>query len=102
MMDRVNRLAGMGVMVGGIAMGAAVASAHPGHDDPVDDRGALAASAEDRLAESQVEIVVRNGFRHITSNGIPNHDTGAFPNRRNPNSIRPQAYAFRVTAKPVV
>ena len=47
-----------------------------------------------------VKIEVRDGFRHITSNGIPDHPPGAFPNRNNPNSISPQRYDFRVPADP--
>lgn len=49
---------------------------------------------------SEVVIRVRDGVRQITSNGIPNHDVGEFPNRRNPNTISPQAYAFNVPAAP--
>jgi hypothetical protein len=47
-----------------------------------------------------VEITVRDGFRYITSNGIPNHATGRFPNRGNPNAIEEQRYTFRVPANP--
>jgi hypothetical protein len=49
-----------------------------------------------------VKIEVREGFRYITSNGLPDHTPGAFPNRRNPNSIAPQHYEFRVTTTPKV
>lgn len=34
------------------------------------------------------------------SNGIPTHPTGQFPNRRNPNTIRPQSHVFRIPAVP--
>ncbi len=51
-------------------------------------------------AENQVRITVRDGYRYITSNGIPEHATGAFPNRSNPHTIRPQRYTFRVPAEP--
>ena len=33
---------------------------------------------------------VRDDKRCFTSNGIPNHEIGIFPNRGNPNSILPQ------------
>jgi hypothetical protein len=51
--------------------------------------------------EPLVTIEVKDGFRVITSNGIPNHETGKFPNRGNPNTIRAQKYQFRVPEKPV-
>ena len=48
----------------------------------------------------EVKIEVQNGFRTITSNGIPDHATGAFPNSGNPNAIAPQNYHYRVTMTP--
>lgn len=36
----------------------------------------------------------------VMSNGIPTHETGRFPNRGNPNTIRPQAHSFRIPANP--
>lgn len=47
-----------------------------------------------------VNIQVRDGYRYITSDGMPNHPTGQFPNRGNPNSIQPQNYSFRVPVDP--
>jgi hypothetical protein len=55
-----------------------------------------------RGEENRVEITVREGYRYIQSNGIPDHTTGKFPNRNNPNAIAPQTYAFRVPAEPIV
>lgn len=52
--------------------------------------------------ENQVEITVRGEYRYILGNGIPNHETGQFPNRNNPNQIRPQRHQYRVPADPVV
>lgn len=66
--------------------------------------GALAAEpdrAKPAFA-SDVSITVQGDFRLIRSNGIPNHDTGRFPNRGNPNTIEPQHYAFRVPLHPKV
>lgn len=60
---------------------------------------ALAQTQASRYA-SEVKIEVRDGYRYITANGIPDHVTGAFPNRGNPNAISPQRYAFRVPVKP--
>ena len=53
-------------------------------------------------ATNQVKMVVKGEYRYITSNGIPEHQTGRFPNRNNPNSIRPQHYEFRVPLEPKV
>jgi len=50
--------------------------------------------------DNHVEITVRSDYRYITSNGIPNHHHGDFPNRGNPNTIRAQSYTFRMTANP--
>jgi YHYH protein len=49
-----------------------------------------------------VEITVRDGYRYITSNGIPNHATGRFPNHGNPNSIQEQRHTFRVPLQPKI
>ena len=38
--------------------------------------------------------------RAITANGLPQHDVGRFPNRDNPNEIRPQAYQIVIPADP--
>lgn len=49
----------------------------------------------------RVEITIgADGYRHITANGVPNHATGPFPGRGNPNAIRAQRYDFRVTLTP--
>lgn len=49
---------------------------------------------------NQVEIKVEGAYRVIKSNGIPNHNTGAFPGPGNPNTIAPQKYDYRVPAEP--
>ena len=49
---------------------------------------------------SEVNITVGGEFRIIRSNGIPEHATGQFPNRGNPNTIAPQHYEFRAPANP--
>lgn len=76
------------VVVGGM-ISVVAANAARGHD-------------EVPATESRVTIEVRDGYRHITSNGIPDHKPGRFPNRGNPNSIRPQEYTFKVPVKPKV
>ncbi|MBI1374899.1 MAG: YHYH protein [Phycisphaera sp.] len=49
---------------------------------------------------SIVRFEVRDGYRYVTSNGIPNHTIGQFPNYGNPNSIAEQKYSFRMPANP--
>jgi hypothetical protein len=46
----------------------------------------------------KVEVTADNYVVH--SNGIPDHDTGPFPNAHNPNTIREQHYTFRVPLHP--
>ena len=49
---------------------------------------------------SEIKIEERDGYRFITSNGIPDHTVGRFPGPGNPNKIAPQHYEFRVPLKP--
>lgn len=63
---------------------------------------ASAAAADRSTFKNDVTITVENGVRIIRSNGIPNHETGQFPNRDNPNTMSPQKYEFRVPAEPKV
>ncbi len=51
-------------------------------------------------AKSQAEIDEQHGHRHVSANGIPNHNVGMFPNRGNPNAIREQRYQFNLPANP--
>lgn len=73
--------------------------AHPGHslEDEEQDPAILIQGGEVR---NQVKIEVNGGFRTVTSNGIPDHPTGRFPNRGNPNRIQPQQYRFRMPLDP--
>ena len=54
------------------------------------------------LPPSKTTVEEREGYRYITSNGIPNHEVGAFPNPGNPNAIRAQSYKFRVPLQPKI
>jgi hypothetical protein len=51
---------------------------------------------------NHVSIEVRGEYRYIVANGIPDHQTGDFPNRHNPNSISEQKYEFRMPLHPKV
>lgn len=52
------------------------------------------------LPAHRVSITTRGDYREISSNGIPDHKPGQFPNRNNPNAIREQRYEFRVPLSP--
>ncbi|QDV25773.1 YHYH protein [Aureliella helgolandensis] len=52
--------------------------------------------------KNEVTIEVIGDDRVIRSNGIPNHKTGTFPNRGNPNRISAQKHEYRVPARPEV
>ncbi len=51
---------------------------------------------------NEVTIEIVGDQRVITSNGIPNHKTGAFPNRGNPNRISAQSHVYHVPANPKI
>lgn len=53
-----------------------------------------------QLPESAVNIIEKNGYRYITSNGIPDHETGEFPNQHDPVAIKAQNLEFRVPLVP--
>ena len=48
----------------------------------------------------EMKVRIRNGMRYITANGLPNHGTGQFPNRNNPNGISEQSYSFSFPVNP--
>jgi hypothetical protein len=68
------------------------AVAHPSHDS------SMLVTAPS--VPSEVSIIVEGAVRVIRANGMPDHPTGAFPVRGNPNRIGPQRYEFRVPARP--
>ncbi len=82
--------------------------AHPGHEHEIPFVGfefaMLAPTTKQTGAQefpvSTVSITVQGDTRSIRANGIPNHVTGQFPNRGNPNSVSAQNYNFTVAAKP--
>lgn len=51
--------------------------------------------------ENWVEITTDGSYRYINSNGLPDHDTGEFPNSGNPNTISAQYNQFKVPLNPV-
>lgn len=54
------------------------------------------------IADSnKVSIIEADGKRCVTSNNIPDHQTGKFPNTGNPNSISSQSFKLCIDATPV-
>jgi hypothetical protein len=93
------------VLLIAITLAAPAALAHPGHAAGDQGQGqdggdARPAAAHEAGTASTVTIAIRDGFRHVTANGLPDHPTGRFPSRGNPNAIRAQSYAFKVPLKP--
>jgi hypothetical protein len=83
-----------------LCIGAVRGFAHPGHDDDPTDPTII--TPAETSARNQVSITIQGDQRVIRSNGIPDHETGQFPNRGNPNRIAPQQYTFRVMTNPKV
>ena len=76
------------------AFGAAVLLSRPTHAVPAEQPGA------EPLPAPRVSVAVKDGYRTISSNGIPDHETGSFPHKRCPNAIAPQRHEFRMSAEP--
>ena len=49
---------------------------------------------------NQISVTIKGGQRCFAANGIPDHDTGQFPNRGNPNAIAEQRINLCVTTDP--
>ena len=92
-----------------VSLAAPAAIAHPSHG-VADSDTHVSASAGFTFAvskavaddENEVTISVRGDVRTITSNGIPDHAPGRFPNRGNPNAISAQRYRYQMPAHPEV
>ena len=61
----------------------------------------LIPAVEKPPADNNVTIKVKDGFRVITANSIPEHLVGKFPNPGNPNTIAPQKVEIKLPLKPV-
>jgi hypothetical protein len=51
---------------------------------------------------TQTTVRFENGYRTITSNALPDHETGAFPNKNNPNTISAQDKVWFFPLDPVL
>ncbi len=63
--------------------------------------GLTRVSAQTNTNTANFTITEDASYIYFQGNGLPNHDTGAFPNPGNPNTISEQEVDFRVTKYPV-
>ena len=49
-----------------------------------------------------VRFAIEGEYRLISADGLPDHETGRFPSRSNPNRISAQHYELRVPARPQI
>lgn len=66
----------------------------------LDASGCKESAEADLGVTSQFDVVVSASSRTITSNGIPDHNVGMFPNGGNPNEIQVQNATFTITTNP--
>jgi len=88
-------------------VGAATASAHPGHDEGAlalfflaQANGAKPLVAMSSASGNTATITVEGQYRIVRANGLPDHQTGQFPGPGNPNRISAQSYTFRMPMAP--
>lgn len=55
---------------------------------------------ENTSAKSKARFEIRDGYRIVTANGVPDHGIGRFPNSGNPNVLSEQSYTFRIPLDP--
>lgn len=60
----------------------------------------LVAATEVAGAECKVSMSIDEGFRILTSNGVPRHKVGVFPNPDNPNAIAEQNHVVNLPVNP--
>jgi len=76
-------------------------AAHPGHAPSIHRPQAdLEPAHRSPAADNRIEIRIVGDRRRIIANGIPDHPTGRFPNRDNPNAIHEQAHRFSLPLHP--
>lgn len=73
-----------------------IATAHEKHDATSSQNIFIPAAVERNF----VSIIAQGAYRIIESNGLPDHETGNFPNRNNPNRISAQRHNYRIPLTP--
>ena len=81
-----------------LAIFSSLGLAHLSHEDFSEGK---ASRASVQHFVNRVTIRSQGGYRLIDANGIPDHSTGEFPNRGNPNRIQEQSYHFKMTESPI-
>ena len=73
------------------------------HDHPEETSGTYLNDYEvsDPVFGTETMVTLSNGVRTITTNALPNHKTGVFPNSGNPNTISAQSATYKYTTDPV-
>lgn len=66
----------------------------------LDASGCMESAEADLGVSSVFTVTMSGGDRVITSNGIPDHNVGMFPNSGNPNTISVQNATFTIDANP--
>lgn len=74
----------------------------PKEDDTSDDTTPTDPVTHEGVSGNEVTITVEGDYRYIRSNGLPDHETGDFPNANNPNTISEQDYEYRVPKNPEI
>jgi len=55
---------------------------------------------EDAQYGTKTVVTVEGNTREISTNALPNHETGTFPNEGNPNTIKPQNRSYSIPVIP--
>lgn len=76
-------------------------AAHPNHNATQKMDIAGVPATEPPPGGNEVTITIAGDQRIVTSNGLPDHATGRFPNADNPNRVSAQRYRFTMPAQPV-
>jgi hypothetical protein len=79
-----------------------LAFAHPDHNATQKTGVTIVPATEPPPGRNEVSITIEGDKRVITSNGIPDHVTGRFPNADNPNGLSAQHYRFTMPLKPAI
>jgi hypothetical protein len=74
--------------------------AHPDHSATQAQIIEIVPATESSPGASVVSFTIADGKRVVVANGLPDHKTGRFPNRDNPNAITAQNYRYSMSLNP--
>jgi len=55
----------------------------------------------DKEHGTKTTVELKGNMRVMTTNALPNHETGTFPNKNNPNKITPQKITYQFPLNPI-